>query len=461
MACPVCGHANRASARFCAACGHNLAMPASPPAARGCSACGATCRADARYCPACGHALGADEPAADLPDFSAIGLDLPPADEHTVILGAAAPAQPSTAPPQAPRPTGGADADMTVILPPGWQAPAEAAAVRYPSQEITEIPHAGEPTPAAAMAAAAAAGAAAPPPPAAPPYSAHTSPPATSAPRKNLLIAAAAVVALLVGGGAWYWLRPAPESAAPTASAPPAVVPDTVLAERALEMADRALAGSASQLPPAESAPPEGGSPSSPTLASPSPMPVQDVATPPVVAVQTPSAAPRSARVVFRDACARCHERGEQGSPRVSAPDEWEGLLKRPRAALADRVLKGHGGAPAGAGADLSADEARQAVAHVADLVEQSSARAAAAERARKVETAPAKPATAPAQAAAAPAPPKSTDWQRSLRAELARCDELSFFARVACDEKARWTYCNNRWNSIPECTVRNQQHTQ
>jgi hypothetical protein len=39
-------------------------------------------------------------------------------------------------------------------------------------------------------------------------------------------------------------------------------------------------------------------------------------------------------------------------------------------------------------------------------------------------------------------------DWAGEMRQELAQCG--GFF----CREKVRWKYCNNRWNSIPECAT-------
>jgi hypothetical protein len=46
------------------------------------------------------------------------------------------------------------------------------------------------------------------------------------------------------------------------------------------------------------------------------------------------------------------------------------------------------------------------------------------------------------------------TGWQEQLRTELRRCDSLSFFEKVMCREKARWKYCDGRWNSVSECEV-------
>lgn len=434
MDCPACGHANRESARFCAACGHDLAAPAP----RRCGACGAACQADARFCPGCGKALAT---SPDPLDFSAIGRELPP-DDRTVILPATPrPAAAEAAPHATAGP--GADGDMTVVLPAGWrQAPAGAASVRAPSEEITVIPAApasGDPAiPAPAPAPAV------PPPP--PPTAAPASPPAAggsgSGSGKGMLVAAALALVVAAGAGAWYWLSSAPSAPAPAPIAAAAPAPAaTHPADASGTVAD--TGASTDPVPGA-------------ALAA---VPPQDIAAPPPpVTVQTVSAGPRPVRALYLEACARCHDRGEGGSPRVSAPDEWNGLLKRSRTVLADRVLKGHGGAPAAGGIDIDGDEARRLVAHVSQLVEQNATRLAA-ERAR-VQAAQPTPAPAPAPVAAAPVP-RTDDWLISLRGELARCAQLNFFARIPCDEKARWTYCNKRWDTVPECTVRNQSNNQ
>ncbi|MCB1956545.1 MAG: zinc ribbon domain-containing protein [Rhodocyclaceae bacterium] len=60
------------------------------------------------------------------------------------------------------------------------------------------------------------------------------------------------------------------------------------------------------------------------------------------------------------------------------------------------------------------------------------------------------------------PAPPPPTPavpaWLTTMRAELAVCDEKSFFAKAICREKVRWNHCApDRWNTVPECAVKNQ----
>ncbi len=58
VACPSCGTANAAGARFCASCGAAL----SSSQARTCEGCGATLPPGAKFCPACGRTV-APEPA--------------------------------------------------------------------------------------------------------------------------------------------------------------------------------------------------------------------------------------------------------------------------------------------------------------------------------------------------------------------------------------------------------------
>lgn len=164
---------------------------------------------------------------------------------------------------------------------------------------------------------------------------------------------------------------------------------------------------------------------------------------------------PRPTRELWRTTCASCHDRGEGKSPRVSQPGEWDGLLVRSRAAMVRSVLDGHGGSPAGAGADLSEEEARRLVAQVVQQVERA-ASAAEAERARRAAAereAASKPAESRPQASG------GEDWLTALRRELDACSKLSFFAQIPCREKARWQYCNNRWDTVPECATNNQRN--
>ncbi|MCB1890118.1 MAG: zinc ribbon domain-containing protein [Rhodocyclaceae bacterium] len=56
------------------------------------------------------------------------------------------------------------------------------------------------------------------------------------------------------------------------------------------------------------------------------------------------------------------------------------------------------------------------------------------------------------------PSEPAVPAWLVTLRAELAVCEEKSFFAKAICREKVRWSHCApDRWDTVPECAVKNQ----
>ena len=59
-----------------------------------------------------------------------------------------------------------------------------------------------------------------------------------------------------------------------------------------------------------------------------------------------------------------------------------------------------------------------------------------------------------PDERTAAPDAADPGDWLTTLRQELARCEQLNFFTRIPCREKARWRHCAERWNSVPECAT-------
>ncbi|CAL92856.1 double zinc ribbon domain-containing protein [Azoarcus olearius] len=423
MDCPACGHPNRTSAHFCSACGQHLDGPV-PPALQVCPSCGRSCRGDAHFCPACGFHL-----AGPLPDMS--DIDFSQLDPARAEPGPAAQPFPPMGEP-----------DATVILPPGWTATRPPAPDPAPAPASEARP--GADAPAAAGGDEPAAGPTPVPPP----------PPADSAGRRPLALALGFVLVVVAGLAAW-WTTTAPHDEPPPP--PPVAVDDAAArAERALALAERALAERA-QLDTA----PAAGSAATPDTAAPPPVAEVDTAaanasTQPVAAV-APAAAPRPVRTLYARGCAACHERGANGAPRTADPEQWQDLLQGSPHDQSQRVLAGHGGAPAGAGLGLTPVESERLVAHVGELVGQARTREAAAERSRAAERS-ARATTAAAERPAAPAAPRQDDWQRSLKSELARCGQLGFFERVACTEKARWTYCNNRWNSVPECAVRNHQ---
>ena len=64
-------------------------------------------------------------------------------------------------------------------------------------------------------------------------------------------------------------------------------------------------------------------------------------------------------------------------------------------------------------------------------------------------------PAPQPAPAVETPKPVVA-DWKTKLYADMAACESLSFFSRIACQEKARWKHCEGHWGSIDICSQAN-----
>jgi hypothetical protein len=69
---------------------------------------------------------------------------------------------------------------------------------------------------------------------------------------------------------------------------------------------------------------------------------------------------------------------------------------------------------------------------------------------------APAAPAAAPAPerpqaVAAAPKAPAVDRWSQ-MNDELSRCTREDFIARVVCDQRVRFRYCNGYWGKTPQC---------
>jgi hypothetical protein len=66
----------------------------------------------------------------------------------------------------------------------------------------------------------------------------------------------------------------------------------------------------------------------------------------------------------------------------------------------------------------------------------------------------PVAPPDPPPQTKAAPPPdtlpstPAQPDWISEMRQALDQCQSMF------CRERVRWKYCNQRWNSVPECAV-------
>lgn len=65
-------------------------------------------------------------------------------------------------------------------------------------------------------------------------------------------------------------------------------------------------------------------------------------------------------------------------------------------------------------------------------------------------------PASAPARAAAPSAPAAATPlvpdrWAR-MKDDLSRCTREDFIARVICDQRVRWRYCDGYWGKVVQC---------
>ena len=109
----------------------------------------------------------------------------------------------------------------------------------------------------------------------------------------------------------------------------------------------------------------------------------------------TAKGADRTGEEVVKAACARCHETGQGGAPKIGDRAAWTPRVAKGLATVTQAALKGHGGMPARAGmADLSDVEVKRAIEYMFNSgVGKAEAPSAAAA-----------PAAATAVAAAAPA---------------------------------------------------------
>jgi cytochrome c5 len=88
----------------------------------------------------------------------------------------------------------------------------------------------------------------------------------------------------------------------------------------------------------------------------------------PVAHAQSPSARPteRSAEQIVRAQCAKCHESGAGGAPRIGDQAAWIPRLKPGLDTVVRSAIKGHGGMPARGGmADLTDSELRSAITYM------------------------------------------------------------------------------------------------
>jgi cytochrome c5 len=75
---------------------------------------------------------------------------------------------------------------------------------------------------------------------------------------------------------------------------------------------------------------------------------------------------PRSAQQIVRAQCARCHEAGVGGAPKIGDRDAWTPRLKTGFDAVVRSAINGHGGMPARGGmADLTDAELRSAITYM------------------------------------------------------------------------------------------------
>ena len=89
----------------------------------------------------------------------------------------------------------------------------------------------------------------------------------------------------------------------------------------------------------------------------------------------------RSGEQIVKAQCAKCHQTGEGGAPRIGDKAAWIPHLKLGLKAVVRSAIKGHGGMPARGGlADLTDEEMRSAVIYMFNPVTVSTARAPVAQ---------------------------------------------------------------------------------
>jgi cytochrome c5 len=77
-------------------------------------------------------------------------------------------------------------------------------------------------------------------------------------------------------------------------------------------------------------------------------------------------AAPRTGEAIVKAQCAKCHQDGKNGAPRIGDRDAWIPRLKTGLDNTVRSAMKGHGGMPARGGlADLTDAELRSAVIYL------------------------------------------------------------------------------------------------
>lgn len=71
---------------------------------------------------------------------------------------------------------------------------------------------------------------------------------------------------------------------------------------------------------------------------------------------------------VYKNACARCHEKGTSGAPKLGDAAVWKERLAQDKEVLYDHAINGFGAMPAkGAKTDLSDEDVKAAVDYMAE----------------------------------------------------------------------------------------------
>jgi mono/diheme cytochrome c family protein len=72
-------------------------------------------------------------------------------------------------------------------------------------------------------------------------------------------------------------------------------------------------------------------------------------------------------RVVFKQHCMRCHDKGSEGAPVLGDPDDWATRIDQPLSMLIKHAIEGHGDMPPRGQTGLADQEVASAVAYVAN----------------------------------------------------------------------------------------------
>lgn len=133
-------------------------------------------------------------------------------------------------------------------------------------------------------------------------------------------------------------------------------------------------------------------------------------------------AAVQSGEEIVQGVCAACHIAGISGAPKIGDEAAWGSLRETGLDALTASVINGKGVMPARAGTELSDDELRSAVAHMAGIeMEEAAAPAAETETASDTDAAAAETGTAGADSDAA-----ATESTEAASTEAAESDSAA-----------------------------------